>query len=173
MKETLAALAQWKADGQLFISLSPPFTATLEVDRTVMADTLAHSALSAAEFKAASEEIGLILLNILNRTEALYVSGTVGGDAVAEVAQGRREAYVAEVKSRLYDAYLQRRYDLKKSSKAPSFNGVDWDVKVKRFDASSEEFQPFPYATLRLSFQRDFEDSAFSLLGGNVRLRSD
>ena len=48
------------------------------------------------------------------------------------------------------------------------FNGVDWDVKVKRFDASFDDFQPYPYATVRLSFQRDFEDSAFAILGGRT-----
>ena len=166
--ETLAALEQWKADSQLFVSLSPPFAATLEVDRTVMRDTLAQSTLSADEFKAASDEIGVILLNILNKTEDQYIFGPVGEDDEAKAAREQRTAYVGEVKSRLYDGYLQRRYDLKKSSKAPSFNGVDWDVKVKRFDASFEDFQPFPYATLQLSFQRDFEDSAFAILGGRT-----
>ena len=166
-------LERWKADGQLFISLSPPFTVTLEVDRVVMGETLTQPTLSPEEFSAASDEIGLILLNVLNRTEGRYVLGPGGGDADEEdpetqAAQNQRKARVEEVKSRLYDDYLQRRYDLKKSSKAPSFNGVDWDVKVKRFDANVDDFRPFPYATLRLSFQRDFEDSAFAILGGRT-----
>ena len=171
--ETLAVLEQWKADSQLFISLTPPFTVTLEVDRAVMGNALEQSELSPEEFRAASDEIGLILLNVLNGTEGHYTLGPGGGDADesgsdTQAAQKQRIAYVEEVKSRLYDSYLQRRYDLKKSSKAPSFNGVDWDVKVKRFDANVDDFQPFPYATLRLSFQRDFEDSAFAILGGRT-----
>ena len=124
MTESLAVLEQWKADSQLFISLAPPFTATLEVDRAVMRDTLARSTLSLDEFKAASDEIGLILLNVLNGTEDRYVLGPGGGDAEGPDpdAQEQRGAYVEEVKARLYDGYLQRRYDLKKSSKALSFN---------------------------------------------------
>ena len=166
-------LERWKADGQLFISLSPPFTVTLEVDRVVMGETLTQPTLTPEQFSAASDEIGLILLNVLNRTEGRYIYGPGGRDSdevdlETRAAQKQRKARVEEVKSRLYDDYLQRRYDLKKSSKAPSFNGVDWDVKVKRFDANVDDFQPFPYATLRLSFQRDFEDSAFAVLGGRT-----
>ena len=171
--EALAILEQWKADSQLFISLSPPFVVTLEVDRAVMRNTLTRSALSEHEFRTASNEVGVILLNVLNGTEERYVrgSGMEAGDlsdSDTHASQEQREADVKEVRSRLYDDYLQRRYDLKKSSKAPSFNGVDWDVKVKRFDANFDEFQPFPYATLRLSFQREFEDSVFVILGGRT-----
>ena len=166
-------LERWKADGQLFISLAPPFTVTLEVDRVVMGKTLTQPTLTPEQFSAASDEIGLILLNVLNRTEDRYIYGPGRRDSdevdpETQAAQKQRKARVEEVRSRLYDAYLQRRYDLKKSSKAPSFNGVDWDVKVKRFDANFDDFQPFPYATLRLSFQRDFEDSAFAILGGRT-----
>ena len=171
--ETLAVLEQWQADSQLFISLSPPFTVTLEVDHSAMRDALARSTLSPDDFKAASNEIGLILLNVLNGTEDRYVLGTGGGndnesDPEAQAAQEQHRAHIEEVKSHLYDGCLQRRYDMKKSSKEPSFNGVDWDVKVKHFDAGLGDFQPFPYATLRLSFQRDFEDSAFAVLGGKT-----
>lgn len=173
IKETLAVLEQWKAGGQLFISLSPPFAVRLEVDRAVMRDTLTGSALSEDEFRTASNEAGLILLHVLNGTEEGYVSGFgMEGDDIASSdprsSQERRQAYVNDVKAGLYDGYLQRRYDLKRSSKAPSFNGVDWDVKVKRFDANFDQFQAFPYATLRLSFQRDFDDSPFAILGGRT-----
>ena len=169
----MAVLERWKADGQLFISLSPPFTVTFEVDRVVMGETLKQLTLTPEQFNAASDEIGLFLLNVLNRTEDRYVYGPGGRDSdevdsETKAARKQRKARVKEVKSRLYDDYLQRRYDLKKSSKAPSFNGVDWDVKVKRFDANVDDFQPFPYATLRLSFQRDFDDSAFAVLGGRT-----
>ena len=167
-------LEQWKSDGQLFISLSPPFSVTLEVDRTVMRDTLSQAKLTEKEFRDASNQVGLILLNVLNRTEERYIQrGDAEGPtdlsgSVTHTTPEEREANVKEVKSRLYDDYLQNRYDLKKSSKAPSFNGVDWDVKVKHYDANFDEFQPFPYTTLRLSFQRDFEDSAFAILGGRT-----
>lgn len=173
IKETLTVLERWKAGSQLFISLSPPFAVRFEVDRSVMRDALSQSHLSEDEFRTASNEVGLILLHVLNGTEERYVSGfetedvdETGADTGA--SQEQRRAYVAEVKSRIYDDYLQRRYDLKRSSKAPSFNGVDWDVKVKRFDANFDDFQAFPYATLRLSFQRDFDDSPFAILGGRT-----
>jgi hypothetical protein len=66
------------------------------------------------------------------------------------------------------DSALRRRYDLKRSSKAPSFSHVDWDIKVKYHDASIDPFDPIPYATFRISFQREFEDSAFAVLGGRT-----
>ena len=174
LTEALAVLGQWRSDSQLFISLSPPFSVTLEVDRTVMRDTLERSAMTEQEFRAASNEVGLILLNVLNRTEERYIQ-TRGAEEASDVSSlathttpSEREANVREVKARLYDDYLQGRYDLKKSSKAPSFKSVDWDVKVKHYDANFDEFRPFPYTTLRLSFQRDFEDSAFAILGGRT-----
>ena len=168
-------LEEWQSAGQLFISLSPPFSVTLEVDRAVMRDALASSELTEQEFRAASNEVGIILLNVLNRTEERYIQvasaeeSTEVSDLTTHTTPEEREANVKEVKSsRLYDDYLQSRYDLKRSSKAPSFNGVDWDVKVKHYDANFDEFRPFPYTTLRLSFQRDFEDSAFAILGGRT-----
>ena len=167
-------LERWKSDDQLFILLSPPFRVTMEVDRVAMGEVLTQSVLSPEDFRAASDEIGLILLNVLNRTEGSYVLGPGGVDGAddedpeIQAARKRRGARVEEVRSRLCDDRLQRRYDLKKSSKTPSFNGIDWDVEVKHFDANVHDFQPFAYATLRLSFQRDFEDSALAVLGGRT-----
>ena len=163
--EILAILEQWKSNGELFVSLSPPFSVTLEVDRTIMRDALGQSGLTESEFRECSTEIGFILLNILNGTEDRYLEGGLS-NSPEEIHRTQRKAYVQDVKSSLYDDYLQGRYDLKRSSKAPSFNGIDWDIKVKQYDANFDEFRPFAYATLRLSFQRDFEDSAFSVLGG-------
>ena len=74
IKETLAVLERWKSDDQLFILLSPPFRLTMEVDRVVMGEVLTQSALSPEDFRAASDEIGLILLNVLNGTECVVTS---------------------------------------------------------------------------------------------------
>ena len=82
---------------------------------------------------------------------------------------GRHDASVAEelglVKQKLYNAALQERYDLKQSSKAPSFSGVDWDVKIKVDDAALN-LHPSPYATVRIRVQRDFATDLYSLFGG-------
>ena len=75
---------------------------------------------------------------------------------------------IRKVTTRLHDDHLQHRYNLKKSSKAPSFAGVDWDIKVKHFDANVESLVPFPYATFRLSFQKEFEDTPFAFFGGRI-----
>ena len=78
------------------------------------------------------------------------------------------QSAIDSVRDHLYDDHLQRRYDLKKSSKAPSFTNVDWDIKVKHYDANLESFVPFPYATFRIAFQKDFEDSPFVFFGGRA-----
>ena len=85
-----------------------------------------------------------------------------------EVEKLRIEAGLATVKAQLYDEHLQGRYNLKKSSKAPSFNSIDWDIKVKHADAQIENLKPFPYATCRISFQKDFDASPFQLFSGKA-----
>jgi hypothetical protein len=56
---------------------------------------------------------------------------------------------------------------LKRSSKAPAFSSVDWDVKVKVQDAEIA-VEETPYATLRIKYQRDFGGDSFAIFGGRT-----
>ena len=60
---------------------------------------------------------------------------------------------------------LQKRYEIKRSSKAASFRNVDWDIKVKVDDAI-QQVHRFPYATIRLRYQTDFSGDPWALIAG-------
>ena len=168
---TLALLADLKERRQLFVSLTPPFAASLEIDREILREALVRPGDSEDEFRRFADEIGNMLFAHLARAVDRYVEHRL---EMAEDEDGgmagrqRLETMVSQVKQSLYDDHLQRRYDLKRSSKAPSFTSVDWDIKTKHFDANLESFVPFPYATFRISFQKDFGDSPLMFLGGRA-----
>ena len=165
---TLAVLAGLKERRQLFVALTPPFAVSLEIDREVLREALVLPDDSEAEFRRFADEIGHMLFAILSGSGDWFVEHRV--EDMEEAAEERRRlnTSIDEVRSALYDDHLQRRYDLKRSSKAPSFTSVDWDIKVKRFDANLEDFAPFPYATFRISFQKDFGDSPLLFIGGRA-----
>ena len=173
MQETLAILEKWKDRDELFITLSPPFEVTFEVDRTLLKTVLEESATSEREFRETASEISLILLNILNGTEDSYIE-TSGDEPTGRPSAGppgdeqQRTADMQAVRSCLYDERLQQRYNMKRSSKEPSFNRVDWDVKVKVHDNQLDIPRPIPCATISLSFQKEFEDSALAVMGGKT-----
>ena len=72
---------------------------------------------------------------------------------------------VKEVEHQLYDERLRRRYALKKTSKAPAFAAIEWDIKTKIADGTMPELERFPYATCRISYQKDFDNTPWSVLG--------
>lgn len=170
--EALTVLVGLKGRGELFIALTPPFLVSLEIDRTVLRHDLSELGVDEREFRRAANQIGIILLNLLNNTLSLddenQVAQQLGNAPSDSETAPHILSDVQAVQTHLMDPTLQRRYDLKRSSKAPSFSQVDWDIKVKYHDASLDPFEPFPYATFRISFQRDFEDSAFAVLGGRT-----
>ena len=168
---TLAFLSDSKNRGDLFVVLSPPFTASLDIDREVLQEFLDRGGVPESEFRRFAGEIGMMLAALLNGAVDEYVANPSqfladGSDAFEDEEEVK--AAVDRVRDQLYDDRLQQRYDLKKSSKAPSFTDVDWDINIKHFDANLADFTPFPYATCRFSFQRVFEDSAFALFGGKT-----
>ena len=169
--KSLALLSDLKNRGELFIALSPPFAASMDIDHDVLQQALEENQILEAEFRRAASRIGNMLAATLRDSEDEFVrlSPGIGEDDERdsiEVEQLREE--VQKVRDQLYDTHLQQRYDLKKSSKAPSFTDIDWDIKIKHFDAKLGEFKPFPYATCRLSFQREFEDTPFTIFGGRA-----
>jgi hypothetical protein len=169
--DALKVLANLKDREELFIALTPPFSASLETDRSVLKETLSELEVDDEEFRRAANRIGIILVNLLNNSldldDVSQVSQQLGIDSTSGTVPDILKD-VRAVQTQLVDSALRRRYDLKRSSKAPSFSHVDWDIKVKYHDASLEPFDPVPYATFRISFQREFEDSAFAVLGGRT-----
>ncbi len=80
-----------------------------------------------------------------------------------ETALRRR---VAQVQEQLNDDRLRRRYALKKTSKAPAFSAISWDIKSKIADGAMPDLEAFPYATCRISYQKGFDNAPWSMLGG-------
>ena len=173
----LSLLEDLKARGELFLSLSPPYQASFEIDRQVLRRTLADKTISEKEFQTAATRISSMLLAVMSDNVENYVvrDRHIHDDDNEEDEQGssqesqeQRREQIEMVKTALWDQHIQGRYDLKRSSKAPSFTDIDWDIKVKRLDAHLESLKPFPYATCRISFQREFGDSPFAVIGGRM-----
>jgi len=149
------------AKGEAFVSLSPPFWTTIEIDRAVAVSYLKAEA--SDDFKKHAAEAGSLLAPILEgnieggiQTRLQQRATDKSATASAETYEKELREKIASVKNFLYNDHLQKRYDLKKSSKAPSFTDIDWDIKTKYADAKMETLAPFPYATCRISFQREF-----------------
>jgi hypothetical protein len=174
-KDTLEILNSLKEKGEVFISLAPPLYTSFEIDRAVINKYLQERNLEEAEFKKEADQMGLMLSAILEHegkplperfTQRLGKQLASAGEK--ETQRQVLEEKLRHVKDRLYDERLQKRYDLKKSSKAPSFNAIDWDIKVKYVDAQLDNLKPFPYATCKISFQKEFDSSPFSILSGKA-----
>jgi hypothetical protein len=172
---TLDILSSIKAKGEVFISLAPPLYTSFEIDRVVLSKYLQEKGLGEVEFKTEADQIGLMLLNVLDNEAKNFPERFMQrfGKQPESAEEKKKERQILEeklrhVKDRLYDEHLQKRYDLKKSSKAPSFSTIDWDIKVKHVDARLENLKPFPYATCRISFQKEFDGSPLSLFSGRA-----
>jgi hypothetical protein len=155
---TLDILGQLNESRQLFISLKPPFVATLEIGYDVLEQALqARPELTPNEFRASSREVGEMILAILADTKDSLRDVLVeeeGDDKLAKDAEF--DERMKRVERALVDDDLRARYELKVTSKAPAFTSIDWDVKEKTFDARKGAVR-FPYATIRLRWQREFE----------------
>ena len=162
-------LKQLSEAGELYISLIPPFDVSLEIDRRAVA-RCREAGLSAETFKKESNRVGELLMAILEEKEDVFIDSQIERSELSgEEAQRERKMLqdeLATVRENLFDTHLKGRYDLKVSSKAPSFTGIDWDIKLKTVDAKLEKIK-FPYATCRIRFQREFEISPVAVLGRN------
>ena len=153
----------------MFVSLTPPYSTSFEIEREVLNKGLEERNLGKESFKKAADEIGSILLALLNDTGEEYIAREIESDgSTDEEKESLVRSKVDLVKDTLYDGGLRLRYDLKRSRKAPSFSGIDWDIKVKHIDGKWEAFDPFPYATCRISYQREFDDSPWTFFGGRA-----
>ena len=172
-EKTLAMLSDLKDRSELFIALTPPFFTAFEIDREILKEALVEHSIAEAEFRREAANVGRILVSILNDDVepyiAYFVENSLGSsDSDADALQDQGRSLVAQVCDKLMDDRLQQRYDLKKSSKAPGFTSVDWDVKVKHFDAHLDSLIRLPYATFRIAFQKDFADSPLLFFGGQA-----
>ena len=172
-EKTLAMLSDLKNRSELFIALTPPFFTTFEIDREILKEALEQHGIMEAEFKREAFDVNRALFSILSDDVEPYIAYSVENSAGNEnedagVLRNEYESLVSEVKDKLVDDRLQQRYDLKKSSKAPGFTSVDWDIKIKHFDAHLDSLIPLPYATFRIAFQKDFGDSPLLFLGGRA-----
>ena len=170
-EKTLALLSDLKDRGELFIALSPPFAASMDIDHDVLQTSLEESQIPEAGFRRAANQIGNMLAAVLRDSveEFIQFSQGTGEDDERDPSEtDQLREKVQRVRDQLYDSHLQQRYDLKRSSKAPSFTDIDWDIKIKHFDAKLGNFAPLPYATCRLSFQREFDDTPLTIFGGRA-----
>jgi hypothetical protein len=156
--------------GNLFISLKPPFTVDFEIPRDVLTQELKSSRLTEKEFLRFSDEISAMLDATLcdeaNRYIEARIQRSLDTRELKKPEIAARRALLTEeiemVRAELFSKHLEGRYDLKKSSKAPTFTDVDWDVKVKTQDFKLGKLN-FPYATFRITFQRNFRDDPLTL----------
>jgi hypothetical protein len=176
-KRTLDILTRLKESKELFISLAPPFNVSFEVDREALKPLLRGTDTSRAEFDSAADQIGDLLLAVLEDDVDGYVRRVMQSRRFERSEQEPPSDLIEErqlheraglVRAALHDEHLRSRYALKTTSKAPSFSAIDWDVKVKIEDADLEDLTPFPYATCKIHYQREYGDTPWSYLGRGV-----
>ena len=163
----LAMLARLIAENECFILFAPPFAATIEVRDLHAWKALEDQGVTGAERDTATKDItDLMLANLQDEVNSFVEHKTEHNESeTSDTAQEWRSRSEAVAQS-LIGEHLRRRYLLKRLSKAPAFTDIDWDVKVKVGDASESNLQPFPYATIKLRFQREFGGDVVSWLSG-------
>lgn len=164
--EALQVLKELKRADDLFMVMMPPFGVEFQVDE----ETLKEHNVAPHQFKRTAGRVAGALFAVLDGSEEEYISYRIERAGVkGEEAERERErvtARLASVREALVDPHLEKRYALKKSSKAPAFMDVDWDIKFKVLDA--ETTVEFPYATCKIKFQREFEASPVTIVSGRL-----
>jgi hypothetical protein len=160
---TVGILRELRDARRLFVVLLPPFTVLFEIDRDAYKPL--PTALSESDFWDATQDVGQALLAILEDEVEYFVQRRTRGDNALPAATWF--ARVELVRDALWTPELEARYQLKVSSKAPAFAGIDWDIKVKVEDASLGSID-LPYTTCKIRLQREFSDSPFTVISGRV-----
>lgn len=151
--------------GEAFLLLLPPYSLQLAfVDQHTTKARFIESGFKDGDTGDLADRVTALLLGLLSGTdpETIKNQPVFANDAVETVTQD-----IKVVRQTLYTERLQRRYDLKRSSKAPAFSSVDWDVKIKVQDAQVKTDKT-PYATVRLKYQRDFGGDMYAIFGGRT-----
>ena len=170
-ERVLAFLAEAFLKGDAFVLMTPPYSVEFTFpDRAARTSWLSQAGISPQEFAKQSERVAWLLHALLNGIDAEGLANRLSRHEKGEPDTATVEDYQRDmdfVRARVYTDRLQNRWDLKQSSKAPSFSAIDWDVKVKVADAD-REVASIPYATVRLRFQRDFGHDPYALFGGRA-----
>lgn len=154
---------------ELFIYFIPPFELSFDVDRDILRKRLKESDLSEKMFSTESDHVSSLLLATLREdAEDDFIESRIKElkleDEKAEQERKILREELENVRKTLWNQHLKDRYDLKVSSKAPSFMSIDWDIKLKTKDAKLQRIR-FPYATCKIAFQCEFEASPLAFFG--------
>lgn len=154
-------------ENHVFVSLVPPFELSFEIDKDVLNKNLKGIDVTKEDFRKNSQKISSLLLAILRGQEKGFIKfylDNQDSDNGKEDEKTINEKLEA-VRKYLYNSQLQHRYNLKKSSKAPSFTNIDWDIKIKTKDSKLDNIR-YPYVTCKFIYQKIFEYSPYYVLGG-------
>lgn len=166
--KSLNLLKKLKENHGVFISLTPPMQLSFEIDREVLPRYLQEFELTQGDFQEEYVHISYLLLAVLANREENFIEFDIEHSELegeeADIRKATLREQLRTVKETLLDTRLKQRYDLKASSKAPTFTSIDWDIKLKVKDAELEKIK-FPYATCRIKYQREYTDLT-SFLGG-------
>jgi DNA-directed RNA polymerase subunit L len=174
VRQALAILRNLYQNKELYIAMMPPIQIAFDISKDSLRKSLAEIGVTMEGFDHTCNYIGNILLAIFEKNETPYLSRYLSEHNFSqnypeyETEKERLEADIQAVREALVDQHLLNRYALKTTSKAPSFLGIDWDVKIKVKDAALEEDIRFPYATCKIRFQREFDLSPFVFLGNSA-----
>ena len=162
--KALAELAGRHSRGECFVLFSSPWDGTIELPDRDSVERLMADGLTEQEVRAATRQITDLILAALRDGLDEFVAlqrnrFRRGGGDDDDAGQDDEEYRLRfeQVKAALVDDRLKRRYQLKRLSKAPAFSDIDWDVKIKVEDAAESDFHRFPYATVKLKYEREFD----------------
>ncbi len=165
--KVLTALSRCKRQGDLYIALMPPFAVTFQLfdkGRETLADEVALADSDRERLVRRIENMVQVILDDEVDSYITHIAEHGSDSGQKEAKEEELRGQIERVRKALLDDRLIQRHQMKISSKAPTFTDIDWDIKVKRYDAKREI--TFPYATCKIKFQRDFEITAVALLSG-------
>jgi hypothetical protein len=162
---------------RVYTSILPPFRVDFEIDdRPALLASLKQAGIEGKEkdFRSTLSEIERIVLAILRNEEDRFINGRLE-ELETETAKDEEKKTLKDKFHATRDFLMAvdannsigKRYNWKASSKAPSYTGVDWDIKEKLIDGKVGVLE-FPYATCRIQFQRDFSGDPFLIIGGRM-----
>lgn len=173
--KTLEILTNLFQRGEIYISISPPFRIEFEIHQDIKAKAIREADIKVKDFRNELAEIQAMLLSILRHDEDAFISSEVEDlkdeDAIKIKSDNIKKQF-ENIKQfqKIVDPKneIERRYKWKASSRVPTYTTADWDIKKKVADSKGWGDFKFPYATLRIKFQREFGDDPFLMFGGRM-----
>lgn len=161
-------LRRLRQEERLFIRIVPPLYIRMER----LPGTQLNADVDVGALDERTREAETLLAGALFEKSEDYVSRILGEDTDDQGNESERrkeelQRKLGLVREAFIDDSLQRRYELKRVSKASVFSDLDWDLKIKLVDSNSGDVN-FPYSTVKLIAQREFGDDPFSLFSGRA-----